>query len=151
MSYTTDSGRRQIIDDALVAAHDLNDALAELTEAYDLLDEHAADEMEARLFKPTQAALGLLKRTLSEFATRYGLPQPVVRDGNQPNPADPHITLERVADLVAGADDGLAQLQDTLLPVEVGDATLRDGLRRTRELIDRVPSGAEALLRHLGR
>lgn len=151
MSYTNESGRRQILDDSGVAATDLAEALAALGEAYDLLDEHTADQMEDVLFKPTQAALGQLKRTLTEFAARYGLAAPSFATARVPAPTDPHTTLERVADLVQGADDTLAELQDTLLPVEVGDAELRAGLSRTRTLIGRVPASAEGLIRMLGR
>jgi hypothetical protein len=151
VSYTTESGRRQILDDAVACAHDLGDAIAALSEAYELLDDHMAERMEAAVFKPTQAAFGQLKRTLSEFAARYGLPAPVIADAQQPAPTDPHSSLDRVADLVQAADDGLAELQDTLLPVEVGDAELRAGLSRTRTLIGRVPAAAEELIRTLGR
>ncbi len=151
MSYTTDSGRRQILDDAVVGANYLADALAGLGEAYDLLDEHMADRMEAAVFKPTQAAYGQLKRTLTEFATRYGLPQPSFPASIVPAPTDPHTTLDRVADQVQSADDALADLQDTLLPVEVGDAELRAGLSGTRVLIGRVPAAAEELIHTLGR
>ena len=151
MSYTNESGRRQIVEDAIVAADDLADALAALGEVYDLLEEHFADQMEESLFKPTQAAVGQLKRTLTEFTGRYGLPAPDLPAAAVPAPSDPHATLERVADLVQAADDTLAELQDTLLPVEVGDAELRAGLSRTRTLIGRVPASAEGLIRMLGR
>jgi hypothetical protein len=151
VSYTTDSGRRQIIDDAVVGANYMGDALAELGEAYELLDDHMAERMEESVFKPTQAAYGQVKRTLTEFATRYGLPQPSFPASVLPLPTDPHTTLDRVADLVQSAEDAIAELQDTLLPVEVGDADLRAGLSRTRTLIARVPASAEELIRTLGR
>jgi hypothetical protein len=151
VSYTTDSGRRQILDDAVVGANYLGDALAALGEAYELLDDHMADRMEASVFKPTQAAYGLLKRTLTEFAGRYGLPAPVFPPSIIPAPTDPHSTLERVADDVQNADDALSELQDTLLPVEVGDGELRAGLSQTRVTITRVPAAAEELIHTLGR
>jgi hypothetical protein len=151
VSYTTDSGRRQIIDDSVVGANYLGDALAALGEAYELLDDHAAGQMEESVFKPTQAAYGQLKRSLTEFATRYGLPQPVFQPSIVPAPTDPHTTLDRVADLVQSADEAVSELQDTLLPVEVGDAELRAGLSRARTLITRVPASAEDLIRILGR
>ncbi len=151
MSYTNDSGRRQILDDSVAGANYMGDALAALGEAYELLDDHAAERMEESVFKPTQAAYGQLKRSLTEFAGRYGLPQPVFRPSMVPAPTDPHTTLDRVADLVQSADDALAELQDTLLPVEVGDADLRAGLSRTRTLLTRVPAAAEDLIRILGR
>jgi hypothetical protein len=151
VSYTNDSGRRQILDDSVAGANYMGDALTALAEAYELLDDHAADQMETSVFKPTQAAYGQLKRTLTEFATRYGLPQPSFAASIVPAPTDPHTTLDRVADLVGSADDAIAELQDTLLPVEVGDEELRAGLSRARTLIGRVPASAEDLIRILGR
>ncbi|MBO0767617.1 MAG: hypothetical protein J2O48_02940 [Solirubrobacterales bacterium] len=151
MSYTADSGRRQIIDDAVVAANALGDALAALGEAYELLEEHEADRMEDTVFKPTQAAYGQLKRTLTEFAERYGLTGPNFRNSAVPAPTDPQTTLDRVSDQVQGAEDALAELQDTLLPVEVGDPELRAGLARTRTLVGPVPAAAGELMRNLGR
>lgn len=151
MSYTNDSGRRQIVDDAVAAANFMGDALAALGEAYELLEEHAAEQMEDTVFKPTQSAYGLLKRTLTDFATRYGVSAPTFRPSTVPAPTDPHTTLDRVADQIQSADDALADLQDTMLPVEVGDTELRAGLSRTRQLIARVPTAAEELVRILGR
>ena len=151
MSYTNDSGRRQIISDCVAGANYMGDALAALGEVYELLDDQTAERMEESVFKPTQAAYGQLKRTLTEFATRFGLPQPTFPASIVPAPTDPHTTLDRVADLVASADEAVSELQDTLLPVEVGDAELRAGLSRTRTLIGRVPASAEELIRTLGR
>jgi hypothetical protein len=42
-------------------------------------------------------------------------------------------------------------MQDSLLPVEVGDRELRDGLSETRELIASVPAHGRQLLRTIGR
>lgn len=151
MSYTSDSGRRQIIDDSVEAANMLGDALAALGEAYELLEEHFAEQMEERVFKPVQAAYGQLKRTLADFAERYELSAPSFRPSRVPAPADPHVTLDNVADLVQDADNAIAELQDTLLPVEVGDPELRAGLSRTRTLIGPVPGAAAELVRILGR
>ena len=41
--------------------------------------------------------------------------------------------LDMAVESVAGADDTLAELQDSMLPVEVGDAELRAGLADVRE------------------
>jgi hypothetical protein len=56
-----------------------------------------------------------------------------------------------VAESVQGADDTLAGLQDSLLPVEVGDEALRAGLSRVRLLISPVPVASARLVRTLGR
>jgi hypothetical protein len=151
VSYTTESGRRQILDDASAAAVPLAAALAVLGDIYDLLDEQTADRMEARLFKPLQGAYGQLRRTLTEFAARTSLPAPSFAAGPAQLPSDPHSAIEHVADWTVEADEILAELQDTLLPVEVGDAELRAGLSGTRTAITPLPSACVELLRTLGR
>ena len=45
----------------------------------------------------------------------------------------------------------IAEMQDSMLPVEVGDRELRDGLSQTRELISTVPGRGRQLLRMIGR
>ena len=45
----------------------------------------------------------------------------------------------------------LATLQDSMLPVEVGDPELRAGLSAVRESIGPLPGRARELLRTLGR
>ena len=45
----------------------------------------------------------------------------------------------------------IAGMQDSMLPVEVGDRELRDGLTETRELIADAPGHARQLIRTIGR
>ena len=52
---------------------------------------------------------------------------------------------------VTRADARLAQLQDSMRPVEVGDAELRAGLSEVRRLVADVPRRASELVRGLGR
>ena len=52
---------------------------------------------------------------------------------------------------VARADAMLADLQDSMLPVEVGDPQLRAGIEEVRVLLGRVRTGSRELLRTLGR
>jgi hypothetical protein len=52
---------------------------------------------------------------------------------------------------VAQADADLAELQDSMMPVEVGDAELRAGLAEVRDLLADLRSRAAALLRTFGR
>ena len=52
---------------------------------------------------------------------------------------------------VTRADARLSQLQDSMRPVEVGDAELRDGLSEVRRLVADVPRRAGELVRGLGR
>ena len=49
------------------------------------------------------------------------------------------------------ADGTLATLQDSLLPVEVGDAQVRAELADLRELMAHMPQQARELVRTLGR
>jgi hypothetical protein len=52
---------------------------------------------------------------------------------------------------VAEADSVLAELQDSMMPVEVGDAELRAGLAEVRELLDVIGDRAREFIRTLGR
>ena len=52
---------------------------------------------------------------------------------------------------IADADDILADLQDSMMPVEVGDAELRAGLSQVRELAASAQGRAQHLMRRLGR
>jgi hypothetical protein len=49
------------------------------------------------------------------------------------------------------ADARIAALQDSMRPVDVGDAELRAGLSEVRRLIADVPAHARAFVRVLGR
>jgi hypothetical protein len=141
MGYTTEEGRTQILDDAGAAADQLSIAIAELGEAYEHLDESAGDRMETDLFRPLQSA----------FGQRSGLPNRDFPPALPPAPDDPRVSLEHAADAIQAADDMLAELQDTLLPVEVGDQELRGGLSGTRTVIAPLPERCDEFVRTLGR
>jgi hypothetical protein len=151
MGYTTEEGRTQILDDAAAAVDQLSIAMAALAEAYEHLDEQSGDRMEARLFRPLQTGYGQLKRTHLEFAQRSGLPTRDFPPATPPAPEDPRASLEHAADAIAAADDMLAELQDSLLPVEVGDRELRAGLSGTRSIIAPLPEACDDFIRTLGR
>lgn len=151
MGYTTEEGRTQILDDAAAAVDQLSIAVAALGEAYEHLDEQAGDRMEAVLFRPLQGAFGQLKRTHSEFAQRAGLPGREFPPAPTPAPEDPRASLEHAADAIQSADEILAELQDSLLPVEVGDQQLRSGLSGTRTAISALPEVCDNFIRTLGR
>jgi hypothetical protein len=59
--------------------------------------------------------------------------------------------VERAATASADADRRIAELQDSMLPIESGDAELRTGLSEVRELLDEIPGAARQFLRTLGR
>src|SRR3954447_23700090 len=122
MPYSTAAARQDMLDAIADAIDDLARGLAALGAAYELLDEHKADELEESLFGPVQSAYGRARRTHTEFATRHGLP---VRTFEAPVPGAPsHRAKGFVAAAVAAvghADVTLATLQDSMLPIEVGD------------------------------
>jgi regulator of protease activity HflC (stomatin/prohibitin superfamily) len=64
---------------------------------------------------------------------------------------DPRVYVERAVEAIESADQGLADLQDSMLPVEVGDRELREGLSETREMIAELPARARRLMRAQGR
>jgi hypothetical protein len=134
------------------AAEEIGFALASLSEAYEQLDEHAAERLEERLFRPVQAAYGRAKRTHSGFASRCELPS---RTFEPRSPGVPSSGvkgfLDDAVEAVGTADDALARLQDSMLPVEVGDAELRAGIAEVRGLLGGLRGQARELVRTLGR
>lgn len=152
MTYTVAEGRQQILDVLASAAEEIALALAELSEAYEHLDERTAERLEEALFGPVQGAYGRAKRTYTEFARRSGLPERQFAMAAQVAPSTAAKQLiERALEALVRADMGLAELQDSMLPVEVGDAELRSGLAEVRELAERVRPRARELTRTLGR
>lgn len=152
MAYTTAEGRQQLLDTVAEAIDRLAQALALLGVAYEELDESRADQLEELLFRPVQGAYGRLRRAHVDFAARVGLASRPF--GQPPAPAAWHGSrslVEEAADEVAAADDTLADLQDSLLPVEVGDPELRAALAGVRELLAPLQDGADELLRQLWR
>ena len=59
--------------------------------------------------------------------------------------------VERGGEAAADADRVLAELQDSMLPIEAGDAELRAGLAEVRELLAEVPAAVREFLRTFGR
>jgi hypothetical protein len=152
MSYTAQEGRTQLLADLAAAADELAVAIACLTEAYEGLDEDKADVLEREMFRPVQSAYGRARRTHGEFAGRVGLPEHrfAPRSAGQ-HSADPKVYIERALDAVERCDHRIAELQDSMLPVEVGDTQLRAGLAETRTLIAEVPARGRRLVRTFGR
>jgi hypothetical protein len=153
MSYTTSEGREALMGDVSGAVEQLAFALACLGEAYELVDASAADQLEAQLFRPVRSAYARARRALSGFADRHGLPPGAVSqpDSSGLHSADPRAYLERAIDASTRAEAMIAELQDSLLPVEVGDQELRQDLADVRGLLDPVAAQGQALLRTLGR
>jgi hypothetical protein len=152
VSYTSEQGRRQLLDSVARATEELGVALSALGAAYEQLPERSADELEEALFGPVQVAYGRAKRAHAEFAARHGLEG---RAFDGPPPGHPSTGakgfVEQAVDAVARADEELATLQDSMLPVEVGDPELRAALSDVRERLAGVPVQARELVRTLGR
>src|SRR6185437_5428339 len=152
MAYRASEAREQLLDDVAAAVDQLALAVAALGEAYEELDEQTADHLEAELFRPAQHAYGRLRRTHSEFAERYSLPgRTFERSSGGQHSGDPRVYVERAVEAIERADQILAELQDSMMPVEVGDRDLRDGLSETREAIAELPARARRLMRAQGR
>ena len=152
MSYTNVEARQQLLDGLADATQHLARALASLSAAYEQLDEQRADVLEAQLFRPVQRAYGRAQRTHAGFADRHGLGR---RQFTTPTPEAPSTGvrgyIEHAVDAASAAEQELVALQDSLLPIEVGDPELRAGLSEVRQLIDGLPLRAHELLRVLGR
>jgi hypothetical protein len=152
MTYKTSDARRDLLDRIAEATDELGVALAALGAAYEQLDTNTADRLEEQLFRPAQLAYGRARRVHAGFAERHGLP------GRSFEPASAGLPsqgvrgfLERSTEAIDDADETLAHLQDSMMPVEVGDAELRAGLAAGRELIGQLQSRTPELLRTLGR
>lgn len=152
MAYRASDARQHLLDTVAEAIEELGFALASLGAAYEQLDEFTADRLEEELFRPVQGAYGRARRTHAAFADRHGL------EGRTFQPASPGVPSSRArgfiddaVDALRRADDTLAGLQDSMLPVEVGDAELRAGLADVREQIGGLAGRARELIRTLGR
>jgi hypothetical protein len=152
VSYTNAEGRERILDELGTAADQIALALDYLGDAYEQVDENLGDRLEEQLFGPTQAAYARARRTGTEFISRHALPE---RDGQGQSPAArPHgafALIDSAAEALEQADQWIAELQDSMLPVEVGDEQLRAGLSETRSLLTPLPARATEIVRTLGR
>ena len=152
VAITTVEAREQILDELAGATIQIGFAVSCLGTAYELLDEVTADRLETELFRPAQRALARAKRASSGFASRYGL---TVKLREAPSPGLPsqgvRVFVERSITASAEASRRIAELQDSMLPIEAGDPELRAALAETRDLIDGLAAPARAFLNTLGR
>ena len=151
MSYTTAEGRQQLLDDLAEAIDAVAVGLAVLGEAYEQLDEQTADALEAQLFRPLQVAYGRAQRAHTAFAERAGLATRRFAPATPGLAAPPGERIEEAVQRMLDADEIVAELQDSLLPVEVGDPEIRAELSGLREALGPLPRRARELTRTLGR
>jgi hypothetical protein len=152
MTYTTANARQELLDGLAGATDEIGLALASLGEAYELVDEQTAERLEEGLFQPVQAAYGRAQRTHAAFAGSHGLPGRVFEPQTPGAPSSgAKGFLESAVEAAGRADDTLAAIQDSMLPVEVGDPPLRAGIAEVREQLGGLRGRTRELLRTLGR
>jgi hypothetical protein len=153
VAYTTAEARQELLETLEEPIEDIGIALSTLGAAYEQLDEQTADALEEKLFGPTQMAYGRAKRTYAQFAERHGLAGR--RDFEAAAPGLPSTGargfIDAAVSAAAEADSALSSLQDSLLPVDVGDEELRAGLAEVRSLLGSLRQDARELERTLGR
>ena len=152
MAYTDAEARQELLDAFAEAVERIGFALAALGAAYEQLDEHNADRLEAELFGPVQLAYGRAKSTYAQFADRHDMTK---RTFVAPSPGVPSTGakgfIDSAVNAAAQADSALSALQDSSLPTEVGDVELRAALTDVRELLGGVRQRAREIERTLGR
>ena len=152
MAYVTAEARQELLDTVAEATDALGVALSALGDAYEQLDEASADALEDQLFRPVQATYGRARRTHAEFAARHGLPARTFAPAAHGRPSTGvREFLEVTADELQRAEDILVELQDSMSPVEVGDAELRAGLADVRAALARLAGRPEHFISRFGR
>jgi len=152
VAITAQEARERILEELAVAVDRAALAVACLGAAYEQLSVTSADRLEAELYRPVQKAFGRAKRTYVQFAERTGS---IPREFEAPSAGRPSqgvkAFVEGAVGAAADADRAIAELQDSMLPIESGDAELRVGLAEARESLEGVPVAAREFLRTLGR
>ena len=144
MAYTTAEGREQVLSDLAVAIEQIADALARdwarpMNSSTSSTPTRSRSSCSAR----SSSAYGRAKRTYAEFASRSQLRARTFA-AHSPGLQSQSVQelIERAADAAYDADQSIAELQDSMLPVEVGDPELRAGLSAgARDCWPRCPAG----------
>jgi hypothetical protein len=152
VTFTTAEARDRIIGDLEAAEEELGMAVAALGEAFELLATGSADRLEDELFRPVQKAYVRTKRTRTGFAQRVAqqTDEPEAKPLGPPSQGAKGF-IQQAAQAAGQADLILSELQDSMMPVEGGDAELRAGLSEIRELLGPLRVSAGTFLRTLGR
>jgi hypothetical protein len=152
MAYITAEARQELLDTVAEATEELGVALGALGDAYEQLDERSADRLEAELFQPVQTAYARAKRTHGDFAARYGLAVGRIETPSRGLPSTGvKGFLELTVDALERAENILVELQDSMSPVEVGDAELRAGLAEVRATLADIAGRPEQFVSRFGR
>jgi len=152
VAYTTVEARDRILGDLEAAEEELGLAIACLGEAFELLATGSADRLEDELFRPVQKAFARTKRTRTGFAQRVAqeTDEPASKQPGPPSQGAKGFVQQAIA-AASQADLILSELQDSMMPVEGGDAELRASLSEVRELLSPLRVSAASFLRTLGR
>jgi|SRR5215213_347912 len=152
MTQSTQEAQKELLTAVAGATAHLGLALASLGAATEQLDEYHGSQVEDRLFRPVQKGYGLARRAHDQFADRHGLPRG--RFGAPPAAlasTGAHTLIDQAAVEVGQADNAITTLQDSMLPVEVGDPELRAALAELRSTIGTFPASARGVVSRLGR
>src|SRR3954452_24081127 len=126
MPYTTEEAHRQMLDDLPHAIDEIGVALAPLAAANELLDAQSGDRLEAKLFRHVHVTYGRARHSHASFAERHRLPARTFEPAMGARAAaDGRELLEAAVEAIEETDHLLAEIQDSMMPVEVGDAPLR--------------------------
>lgn len=152
MAVTTREAREQILTELGDAVDRIGLASACLGAAYEQLSVMGADRLEEQLYMPVQKAYGRGKRAHGQFAERSGLESRAWESAAPGRPSQGvKAFVERAVEASASADRGIAEIQDSSIALEAGDAELRQALVETRGLLAELPNAAREFLRTLGR
>ena len=152
MSYASADVRQELLGAVAETIDEIGKAVAALGGAYELLDETSGDKLEAELFRPIQLAYGRAQRTYTGFAQRFDLEtRPFVPATAGAPSHGVQGFIELAVEAVDEADGNLVTLQDSMMPVEVGDEELRAGLAEVRLLLGDLRGRAAVFARSFGR
>lgn len=152
MSYVTAQARQGLLEAFGEVVGSIGAALGALGEAYEQLDEASADRLESELFRPAQAAYARASSTHAGFARRHDLDARPFAPEMRGHPSQGVKGFVEAAVAAAReAEAALVALQDSMLPVEVGDEQLRAGMAEVRGLLAELPGRARRFVSLLGR
>ena len=152
MSYTSADVRQELLEAVAESIDEIGKAVAALGGAYELLDEVTGDRLEADLFRPVQLAYGRAQRTYTGFAERFDLRTRAFEPATAGAPSHGvQGFLDLAVEAVDEADGNLVTLQDSMMPVEVGDEELRAGLAEVRRLLGDLRGNARRFASSVGR
>jgi DNA-binding transcriptional MocR family regulator len=149
---SADAPSQQLLDVLAHAAEELGVSLACVGEAYEQLDDQQAERLEADVFHPLQRAYGRAKRAYAALLARHAPGGRELHEAPAPAPGEgAKALIERAIAAAEQVDAELADLQDSLVLVELGDQELRGALAEVRRSLDGVPARGHGLLRTFGR